>query len=85
MMLSGWGRFPRLDCRPIEPRHRDEVAAAIVANDSVIAHGNGRAYGDAALNPNGTLLMRRFAEVLDFNQQTGRLTCEAGMMVSEVI
>jgi len=85
MMLSGWGRFPRLDCRTVEPCGRDDLASAIVANDSLIAHGNGRAYGDAALNPKGTLLMRGYREVLSFDQKTGRLTCEAGLMLSEII
>lgn len=85
MILSGWGRFPRLECRPLEPRDRDAVASIVAANPSLIARGNGRAYGDAALNPAGTLLMRGCRGVLDFDQKSGRLTCEAGMMLSEVL
>ena len=85
MMLSGWGRFPRLDCRAIEPRDRNELASAIAANDSLIAHGNGRAYGDAALNPHGTLLTRGCREVVSFDRKSGRLTCEAGVMLSEIL
>ena len=48
--LAGWGRFPRLDCRVIAPADPEAVPGAIAAEPSLIARGNGRAYGDAALN-----------------------------------
>ena len=58
MKLSGWGRFPVHDCRMIAARDDAEVLAHI-AEGPLIARGNGRAYGDSALNPAATLDMRK--------------------------
>ncbi len=47
MMLSGWGRYPRLDTRLEAPRGEEALRALLA--DPLIARGNGRAYGDAAI------------------------------------
>jgi FAD/FMN-containing dehydrogenase len=52
---------------------------------STIARGNGRAYGDAALNPEGTILTRRFNRFINFNQASGLLVCEAGTLLSDIL
>ncbi len=83
--LSGWGRFPRLDCRVIDPNGTEDVPATIAAAASLIAFGNGRAYGDAALNPAGTLLLGRCSRVIDFDPASGQLTCEAGTLLADIL
>ena len=83
--LSGWGRFPRLDCRVLSPDGPDAALAAIAHEPSLIAFGNGRAYGDAALNPDATLAMRACAGVEAFDPATGRLTCRAGTLLADLI
>jgi decaprenylphospho-beta-D-ribofuranose 2-oxidase len=50
MILSGWGRFPQIDCNRIGVRSAADAKGAIAVLDSAIARGNGRSYGDAALN-----------------------------------
>ena len=85
MRLSGWGRFPRLDCRVIDPNGTEDVPAAIAAPGSLIVFGNGRAYGDAALNPAGTLRLGRCSRVIDFDPASGQLTCEAGTLLSDIL
>ena len=84
-LLSGWGRFPRLDCRVIAPDSPDAARAAIAAAPSLIAFGNGRAYGDAALNPEATLAMRGCAGVDAFDPATGQITCQAGTLLADLI
>ena len=83
--LSGWGRFPRLDCRVIAPAEPEAARAAIVAEPSLIARGNGRAYGDAALNPVATMDMRACAGVESFDADTGWIVARAGTMLSDLI
>jgi len=83
--LSGWGRFPRLDCRVLSPDGPDAALAAIAHEPSLIAFGNGRAYGDAALNPEATLAMAACAGIEAFDPATGRLTCRAGTMLADLI
>jgi decaprenylphospho-beta-D-ribofuranose 2-oxidase len=83
--LSGWGRFPRIDCRVLHVRDSADVETAIQREPSLIARGNGRAYGDAALNPRATLLMRRLERLIDFDPNTGLLVCEAGTLLADII
>lgn len=84
MMISGWGRFPRIDCKVSAPRN--EVAlAACLKNGPAIAFGLGRAYGDSALSPGNTIDMRHFNRMLSFNPDTGQLVAEAGVVLGDVI
>jgi FAD/FMN-containing dehydrogenase len=47
--------------------------------------GNGRSYGDACLNPDGVLWTTRGLDhLIGFNRETGRLTCEAGVLLKDV-
>ena len=85
MMLSGWGRYPVLDCRTLAARGRDDVLSAIETNPSLIARGLGRSYGDAALNPAATLAMGRADRLIAFDAQTGLLECEAGLSLAELL
>jgi FAD/FMN-containing dehydrogenase len=85
MRLSGWGRYPVLDCRTISARGRDDVVSAIESSPTLIARGLGRSYGDAALNPSGTLAMARADRLIDFDPATGRLECEAGLSLAELL
>ena len=84
MMLSGWGRFPHYDCRVASPRSEAELRC-LVAEGRLIARGNGRAYGDAALNIGQTVDMRRFNHMLAFDPATGQLVVEAGVLLEDVI
>ena len=83
-MLSGWGRFPRQDCRLRAPRDAGAVAA-MIAEGRAIARGNGRAYGDSALSATNTLDMRRLNRMLEFDPGTGQLVAEAGVLLGDVI
>jgi FAD/FMN-containing dehydrogenase len=83
--LSGWGRYPVLDCRTLAARGRDDVLHAIEATPSLIARGLGRSYGDAALNPAGTLAMARSDRLIAFDEDTGLLECEAGLSLAALL
>ncbi|MEM0945045.1 MAG: FAD-binding oxidoreductase, partial [Pseudomonadota bacterium] len=82
--LWGWGRYPRALCRVHAPRDRAELARAVAAGP-VIARGAGRAYGDAALQPDGTVSTRQLNRFLVFDAEEGLLTAEAGVMLSDIL
>ncbi len=84
MTLEGWGRFPRLACRVRAPRSEAELAA-LVAEGGLIARGNGRAYGDSAISVQNTVDMRRFNRMISFDETSGRLVAEAGVLLADVI
>ncbi len=59
------------------PRSRTEA--------SLIARGNGRSYGDAALNPACTLSTLPSGRILAFDPESGRITCEAGLLLADLL
>lgn len=85
MRLSGWGRYPVLDCPVGTPRDDVEAAGLYGRASSLIARGNGRAYGDAAVNEGGVLASARLGHMLAFDAEAGVLTCEAGTSLADVI
>ncbi|MDE2165130.1 MAG: FAD-binding oxidoreductase [Alphaproteobacteria bacterium] len=85
MMLAGWGRYPHAECRVVAPRSREELLAAIGNEPSLIARGNGRAYGDAALNADATLDLRHRDRFVGFDDATGVLEAEAGTLLADML
>ena len=85
MKLSGWGRYPALDCRLERLRRCEDLPGLLQRSDTLIARGNGRSYGDAALNPNLTLSMLAMDRMQAFDAETGRLTCEAGVLLADIL
>lgn len=81
-LLSGWGRFPSVDCKVVTARSEDDVRAAVEASP-LIARGNGRAYGDAALNRAMTLDMTGMDRMLSFDN--GVLVAESGVLLGDII
>ena len=85
MKLSGWGRYPVFEARVEAPRDEDAVRALVTDRQGVIARGNGRAYGDSAINRSATIDMRGLNHMLGFNAKTGQLTVEAGVLLGDII
>ncbi len=83
-LLSGWGRFPWLDCAVRRPRSEEELRA-LVLQGGLAARGNGRAYGDSAMSATNTADMRAFSRMIGFDPDSGVLTVEAGILLSDVI
>ena len=63
----------------------EQVADLIRRNGALIPRGLGRAYGDAALNPQLTLSMLALDRMSAFDADTGLLTCEAGVTLADIL
>src|SRR5262249_58219039 len=51
-----------------------------------LPYGNGRSYGDSCLNPGfGLIVTRNLDRFIDWDPESGRLTCEGGALLSEII
>ena len=85
MKLSGWGRYPALDCRLVPFPGSRGLAGLLGRAPTLIARGNGRAYGDAAVNPDLTVSMLDAGRILAFDDETGLLTCEAGVLLDDIL
>jgi decaprenylphospho-beta-D-ribofuranose 2-oxidase len=82
--LAGWGRHPVRRGRVA----RSERLALPADGSRIAPRGLGRAYGDAALPAAETdLVLDTTAadRILAFDQTSGRLRCEAGLSLAEII
>ena len=86
---DGWGMSNHSVCHVARPVSADDVVEAYaVARErgwTVAFWGNGRSYGDAALNESNLLLdFRQMSKVLSFDTETGVLTAEPGITLNEL-
>jgi decaprenylphospho-beta-D-ribofuranose 2-oxidase len=82
--IAGWGRHPVGRGRVERP----ERLALPAGGRPLVPRGLGRAYGDAALpaNPGGLVLETTRADrIHSFDPATGRLHCEAGLSLAEIL
>jgi FAD/FMN-containing dehydrogenase len=82
--IAGWGRRPVRPGRLVAP---DRLALP-AGGDPVLGRGLGRAYGDAAVPGSPETLViatARADRVLAFEPATGRITCEAGCSLDDLL
>lgn len=84
MKLSGWGRYPVHEARVTAPRDMAGLVECL-AHGSLIVRGNGRSYGDSAVNGINTVSMRHFNRMIAFDPHDGQLVAEGGVLLSDVI
>lgn len=84
--VSSWGRLSA------EPHHIVSACAPLQLQQILhresnpgVAHGMGRSYGDACLNPGGTLWQTcGLDHFIAFDKDNGRLVCEAGVLLRDI-
>ncbi|MBY0339723.1 MAG: FAD-binding oxidoreductase [Rhodocyclaceae bacterium] len=85
-LLSSWGRLGTHMHRIVGLTDPARVAPLIGAGQGPgLARGMGRSYGDACLNPEGTLwLTEGLDRFVSFDEQSGRLVCNAGVLLRDI-
>lgn len=82
---ASWGQYPADTQRLFKPGNRHGRLLP-EGTDTVLGYGRGRSYGDSCLNTGGVLIG---SDALDhfiaFDDETGLLTCEAGVTFADVI
>lgn len=84
MNLTGWGLFPKLKTNLISPSKVEDLKT-ILKRGSRIARGNGRSYGDSSISKINTINMKSLNHFLKFDEESGLLITEAGVLLSDVI
>ncbi len=77
MKLSAWGKFPVIESELVKLSDKD------LWNLPFIINGNLRSYGDAALGERHLPFHKN--RLLQFDDQNGLLTCESGVLLSDII
>ncbi|TXT26866.1 MAG: FAD linked oxidase domain-containing protein [Gallionellaceae bacterium] len=81
--VSGWGRYPVQSCELERPERYADLRPF---DGGLIVRGQGRSYGDAALNEDGrVLLTERVNRLLDLDAEQGILRAEAGVTLAEIL
>ncbi len=84
-LVAGWGRRP---ARPGRVARPERLAGLGSAGQVVLPRGLGRAYGDAAVPSSAQTLVletTRADRILDWDPAAGRLRCEAGLSLAEIV
>ena len=84
--VSSWGRLSAEPHHALSARDLPALQQTLHHRNSPgVAHGMGRSYGDACLNPGGTLwLTGGLDHFIAFNEDNGRLVCEAGVLLRDI-
>jgi FAD/FMN-containing dehydrogenase len=83
---ESWGRFPKVSQHVIPLSWRHDPLPLPADDISVLVQGVGRSYGDVCLNDGGVLFSARaFNHYLDFDATCGRLRCEAGVTLADIL
>lgn len=85
MQLSNWGQYPRVETTLNHFRSDEEASRLSVSSSSHIARGLGRCYGDSALNSRSVLSSTCCDHLIDFDEATGILVCEAGVSLKTIL
>jgi FAD/FMN-containing dehydrogenase len=84
MSLHSWGRYPATENTVHTFKDVDGLRALVLGKSELIAHGNGRSYGDSAL-ADQVVHVLPYNYFQDFDETTGVLRCRAGVLLSEII
>jgi len=83
--VSSRGRLSHVDHQVQVLAYSTRAVSQVQDNSPGICFGNGRSYGDVCLNPGGHLWQTRaLNRFISFDEQTGRLRCEAGVLLRDI-
>jgi FAD/FMN-containing dehydrogenase len=83
--ISSWGRLSHEEHFVVALSDRTQAHASLKKNKPGVAFGMGRSYGDVCLNPGGLLWSTRGMDrFIAFDYMSGRVTCEAGVLLKDV-
>lgn len=84
--LQSWNRLPQITSDTIYTLNEYTIPNASQAPRPLLAHGNGRSYGDVCLNNKGTLLHTlQLDRFISFDRYTGVLRCESGVTLQQIL
>jgi decaprenylphospho-beta-D-ribofuranose 2-oxidase len=80
--ITNWNNYPVVEAKEISFDFQKDLVVKLA--HSSIPHGNGRCYGDASLYSDVVNTLR-FDKVLAFNELHGIITCQSGVLLSDLL
>jgi decaprenylphospho-beta-D-ribofuranose 2-oxidase len=84
MSYQSWGLYPKVKNKAIEFNSVSELKEQLSSSKGYIPYGNGRSYGDSALNET-VIPMRQLNKIFSFDEISGIIDLEAGVLLSEIL
>ncbi len=84
MIGSAWGLYPQIECQRFQFDSESRLKAIIDEQRNLIPYGNGRSYGDSALNTH-IIDVKPYHYFLDFDAENGLLQVQAGVLLCEIV
>jgi len=82
--ISAWGNFPRIIGKISKASTREQLIKTLNENDTIIPFGNGRSYGDSALNDH--MVQYDNPEIsIEFDQELGIVQVSAATQIGDLI
>ncbi|MBK8967707.1 MAG: FAD-binding oxidoreductase [Lewinellaceae bacterium] len=84
MRITNWGNYPAVHAEICFPETVNALRTEVLRQERLIARGNGKCYGDAAL---GTCMLStlKLNKLLDFDRVNGIVHCESGILLAELL
>ena len=84
MNLTSWGNYPLIENKAHPFTQVKDLEAILAHHEDLIPYGNGRSYGDSALSKH-IIQVKPHNLFLYFNETTGQLHVQAGILLSEIL
>jgi len=82
---QSWGRNPIVEQVAHVPLWKPDNLD-VFSGASIIPYGNGRSYGDCALNDGGTVVVtQKMDHFIKFDSDSGIIRCEAGVLLGDIL
>jgi decaprenylphospho-beta-D-ribofuranose 2-oxidase len=82
--ITNWNNYPIEKSKVSSPVFAEDFSTQLSEDSSFIVRGNGRCYGDASLAPSIASTLK-FNRILYFDDIKGILTCQSGLMLSDIL
>ncbi len=85
-LLYGWGHYPVEECISYRPERRRDLDLIMQEHHGpLLARGMGRSYGDASLQPGGTVRTERLNHFIEFDTTQGIVHVQGGVTLAELM
>ena len=82
--IANWGNYPAMEADEESFVFDDQLDKLIRKDESFIARGNGRCYGDASLSER-TISTLKYDKILSFDKQSGIFECQSGITLDQIL
>jgi len=84
MNLLSWGLYPHYQNKKILIRSTSALKEALEHHKAIIPFGNGRSYGDSAIN-DSIAYLRPLDNIIHFDSINGIIHCQSGVLLKNIL